>query len=140
MTPRTFLSIILLALVFPAQEIWQLWKHSNREVNWWLSLDYPLSIQWYFKFFGLHLAEILKSTVIYRITYKIQALRMAAIVVLIYSLVDFVFFFINFNRAEYALIYATVGSVSMVVIYWRNISKSLKNILHPQKSFIASNR
>jgi hypothetical protein len=86
MTPRTFLSVFLLALIFPAREIWQLWKTADREVNWFLIIDYPLSIQWYFKFLGAQISEFLMALVIYRITYKIQALRMAAVVVLIYSL------------------------------------------------------
>jgi len=123
MTPRTAISIILLSLIFPAQEFWQLWRYDNRVVNWWIALDYPLSVQWFLKFAGWHLAEVLKSIVIYRITYKIQALRMAAIVVLTYSLVGFTLFFVNFNRAPYAIVYSTIGVVSMVVVYWRPISR-----------------
>jgi hypothetical protein len=121
MTPRTAMSIFLLALVFPAHEMWQLWKTSNRDVNWWLALDYPLNIQWYMKFLGQHVGDVLKSLVIYRITFQIRALKYAAIVMLIYSFVDLLMFFICFNRASYALIYTTVGMVSMVVISWRMI-------------------
>lgn len=131
MTPRTFISVFLLALIFPAHEMWQLWRGSNREVNWWLLMDYPLSIQWYFKFLGLAVAECLKSIVIYRITYKIQALRMAAIVLLIYSLVDLVMFFVCFNKASYTLIYTTIGMVSLLVIYWRVIHRYIKEtVIH----------
>lgn len=126
MTPRTAMSIFLLALIFPAHEMWQLWKNANYEVNWWLDLNYPLSIQWYMKFLGLHVAECLKSLVIYRITFKIQALRHAAIVVLIYSLVDLLMFFICFNKASYTLIYTMIGTVSLVVINWRMIRKYLQ--------------
>lgn len=133
MTPRTAISIILLALIFPAQEFWQVWKNSDSEVNWWIALDYPLSIQWYFKSMGVCIRNVLYAIVIYRITFKIQALRTASIVVLIYALVELVFFFINFNRASYALIYATIGLVSMVVIYWRVISRSIRHLFHKEK-------
>jgi hypothetical protein len=130
MTPRTFLSIFLLALIFPAREIWQLWKTADREVNWFLIIDYPLSIQWYFKFLGAQISEFLMALVIYRITYKIQALRMAAVVVLIYSLVDLMMFFVCFNKAGYALIYTTIGMVSLLVIYWRVIARLIKEQFH----------
>lgn len=136
MTPRTFLSIFLLSLIFPAQEIWQLWKNDNRNVNWWITLDYPLGVQWYVKFAGSKLSELLKAIVIYRITFKIQSLRMAAIVLLIYTLVDFIMFFICFNQASYTLIYTTVGAVSLVVIYWRGVVKMFHNYLKKQEHAI----
>lgn len=130
MTPRTALSLFLLLLIFPVQEFWQLWKNSNREVNWWITLNYPTSIQWYFKDLGTVLAKLLMAVVIYRITFKIQALRFAAIVVLIYFVVEFVFFFVNYNRAAYALIYSTIAPVSLLVIYWRNISKWFRDLFN----------
>lgn len=129
MTRRTLISIVLLSLIFPVQEVWQLWRNDNRVVNWWVALDYPLSIQWYLKFMGYHVADILKSIVIYRITYKIQSLRNAAIVVLIYSFVDLAFFFVCFNKIPYALILSTVGFVCIVVF---NL-KSIKLIFHSHK-------
>jgi hypothetical protein len=129
MTPRTIFSLFLLALIFPAQEFWQLWKGSNREVNWWIALDYPLSVQWYMKFAGLHMKDILLAIVLYRITYKIQALKMAAIVVLIYTSVDLIMFFVNFNKSPYTLIYATIGLVVMIIFCWKNIRKNLAH--HP---------
>jgi hypothetical protein len=121
MTPRSFYSIVLLALIFPAQEIWQLWRESNQEVNWWVMLDYPLAITWYFKFLGIHIADILKSIVLYRITFKIQSLNKASIVVLIYNFVDLALFFVCFNKAPYALILATVGLVSLIIFNWKNL-------------------
>lgn len=123
MTPRTFLSIVLLGLIFPVQEIWQLWRNSNEVVNWWLAINYPISIQWYFLFLGIHLAHVLLSIVFYRITFKIQALRNAAIVFLIYNLVDLTLFFVCFNQAPYALILSTVALVSLVIIHWKNLLK-----------------
>lgn len=125
MTPRTFVSVFLLALIFPAHEFWQLWRGVNREVNWWMTIDYPIHIQWYFKYLGDHVGECLKAIVIYRITYKIQALRSAAIVVLIYSLLDLVMYVVCFNKASYALIYTTMGMASLIVIYWRVIARTI---------------
>ena len=127
MTPRTFLSIVLLGLIFPVQEFWQLWRNSDKEVNWWIAIDYPLNVQWYLKFAGIHVADILKSIVIYRITYKIQSLRMAAIVVLIYSFIDLTLFIWCFNKAPYALILSTVGLVSLVVFNWKTLSQKIYN-------------
>lgn len=129
MTPKTFWSIVLLSLIFPAQEFWQVWRNDNRDVNWWIALDYPLSIQWYFKDLGNQIAMVLYSFVIYRITYKIQTLRNAAIVVLIYSLTDLAMFFICYNRASAALIYSTVGFVSLIVAS----IKIIKQIFHKNK-------
>jgi hypothetical protein len=130
MTPRTFWSIILLSLIFPAQEIWQVWRYDDRNVNWWVALDYPLSVQWYFKFLGSKVSELLKALVIYRITFKIQALRMAATVVLIYTLVDLMLYFYNFNRAPYALILSTVALVSCFVFCWRITRTYLAHFYH----------
>lgn len=134
MTPKTAWSLFLLALIFPAQEFWQVWRSDNSEVNWWIALDYPLSIQWYFKDMGNCVSKFLMSLVIFRITYKIQAMRNAAIVVLIYSSIELLFFFICYNRAAYALIYATIGLVSLLVIHWgyfkRWIYTSLSNLFH----------
>lgn len=125
MTPRTALSIILLSLIFPAQEIWQLWRESSRNVNWWIALDYPLNIQWYIKMLGELISKCLMALVIYRITFKIEALRKAAIVLLTYTLIELLFFFINFNRTSYALVFSTVGLVVMITIYWRGVKKFL---------------
>lgn len=130
MTPRTFLSIVLLALIFPVQEFWQLWKNDNRNVNWWIALDYPLSIQWYFKMAGLKLSELLKALVIYRITFKIQSLRNASIVLLTYTVVDLAMFFVNFNQSSYTLIYTTVGLVVMIVYNWKSTVKLFKDLIH----------
>lgn len=113
-------------MIFPAQEIWQVWRYDDRNVNWWVALDYPLGIAWYMKFAGLKVAEVLKAIVIYRITFKIQSLRNAAIVVLIYTLIDMAMFFVCFNKASYALIYATVGLAVMVVFNWKAASKLFK--------------
>jgi hypothetical protein len=125
MTPKTIFSIVLLSLIFPVQEFWQLWKDDSSVVNWWIAYDYPLSVQWYLKFLGYHFAELLKAIVIYRITSKIQALRMAAIVLLTYCIVDLLMFFVDFNRAPYALVYSTVGFGVIVIVGWRGIKKSL---------------
>lgn len=125
MTSRTIISIVLLSLIFPAQEIWQLWKNDNSVVNWWIAYDYPLSTQWYIKFLGAHVSELLKAIVIYRITHKIQALRMAAIVLLTYTVVDLLMFFVDFNRASYALVYSTVGFGVILVVGWRGIKKNI---------------
>lgn len=73
----------------------------------------------------MRVSELLTAIVIYRITHKIQALRFAAVVVLIYRAVDLVMFFVDFNRASYALIYSTVAVVGMVIIGWRGIKKSI---------------
>jgi hypothetical protein len=133
MTRRTRISIVLLALTFIAHEIWQVWKGDNREVNWWIANhDYPLSIQWYFKFLGIQVKELLFAIVIYRITYKIQSLRNVAIVVLIYAIVDLAMFFINFNQASYTLIYTTVGVISIIVFEWRQITKPFYKHKHEE--------
>lgn len=134
MTPRTIVSLILLSLIFPAQEFWQLWKNDDRVVNWWIALSYPLSIQWFFKMLGIHISELLKAVVIYRITNKIQALRMAAVVLLIFTVVDLIMFFVAFNKAPYALIYSTTAMVSMLVIGWRVVKRmiSFKHHVHHQ--------
>ena len=123
MTKRTLISIVLLALTFIAHEFWQFWKGDNRVVNWWIANDYPLSIQWYFKFLGIQLKELLFAIVIYRITYKIQSLRNVATVILIYAVVDLVMFFINFNQASYTLIYTTVGVIAIIVFEWKQVLK-----------------
>jgi hypothetical protein len=125
MTSRTIFSIVLLSLIFPAQEIWQLWKGDNSVVNWWIAYDYPLSKQWYIKFMGDHVARTLMAIVIYRITHKIQALRMASIVVLTYAIVDLLMFFVDFNRASYALVYSTVGFGVILIVGWRGIRKTI---------------
>jgi hypothetical protein len=130
MTNRTIISIVLLALIFPAQEIWQLWKNDNSVVNWWIAYDYPLAKQWFLKFAGEHVKMLLMAIVIYRITHKIQALRMASVVLLTYTVVDVIMFFVDFNRAPYALIYSTTGFGVIVIIGWRGIKKSFTKHKH----------
>lgn len=125
MTQRTIFSIVLLSLIFPAQEIWQLWKDDNSVVNWWIAYDYPLAKQWWIKFCGERVSQMILAIVIYRITHKIQALRMAAIVVLTYTAVDLLMFFVDFNRAPYALVYSTVGFCVICIFGWRGIKKSI---------------
>jgi hypothetical protein len=129
MTKRTLISMVLLAFTFFAHEFWQFWKGDNSVVNWWIDNDYPLSIQWYFKFLGIQIKELLFAIVIYRITYKIQSLRNVATVVLIYAIVDLVMFFINFNQASYTLIYTTVGVIAIIVLEWKQVRK----LLHKQQ-------
>jgi hypothetical protein len=125
MTPRTIFSLLLLALIFPAQEFWQAWRGSNREVNWWIALDMKLNIQWYFKFLGIKLSDLLFAIVIFRITDKMRMLRLASIVFVIYAAVNLSFFIINFEHASSALIYTTIGLVSFLVFGWQGIRHAL---------------
>jgi hypothetical protein len=122
MTTRTKISLLLLSLIFPAQEFWQLWDGDNRDVNWWIALDYPYSIQWYMHDMGAKVSNLLYALVIHRISFKIQALKNAATVILIFALFDLLMFFYCNNRASYTLFYTTVGLSFMVsVIFWPEI-------------------
>lgn len=131
MTPRTRLSLYLLALLFFAQEFWQIWKHTNREVNWWIAINYKTSIQWYFKDLGTVIWKVIMAYAYYRVTFKIPALRSAAIVVLIFTLVEFVLFFVCYNRAKYALIYSTIGLVVLLVVNRKYIKEDVLLLLKP---------
>ena len=134
MSPRTRRSLYLLAFLFIAQEFWQIWRGSNREVNWWIALDYKTSIQWYFKDLGTVIWKVVMSYAFYRVTFKIQALRRAAIVVLIYSLVELVLFFWCYNRASYALIYSTIGLVMLLIWNWQFFVEDFKSVFRRKEN------
>jgi len=114
---RTKFTIALIALILPLNEIWQVWKESNAVVNPWLALDYPLAIQWYFKFLGHSVSDVLKAIVVFRLSRMNQTLRLAARVYLIYTVFDLVMFFINFNKINYVLVYTLTGAVALLM-WW----------------------
>lgn len=127
-TIRTRMSMYFIGLIFIVPELWQIWRGSNREVNWWIALDYLISIQWWFKDLGVNVKCLIYAYVIYRITFKIQVLRTVAIIALIYEGVNVLFFFINYCRAPFALVYSMIGLVAMIVINRDVIWEDIKTV------------
>jgi hypothetical protein len=133
MTNRTFISICLLALVLPVNELWHLWNHVSYNVNPWLARDYPLDIQWYVKFLCLNLSDVIKAVVIYRFARLNRPARIVSTAILVYAIIDLIMFFINFNQTDYTIIYSLTGVISILFSYKRKrkMQKEMKQEMLP---------
>lgn len=117
MLSRTFWSITLLALAFFVREAWQFFKWAEININPFIFLrNYPIDLQWYVKFMGIEISQLLLAIVIYRMSWKIEAIKVTAIVFLIYAILDVVLFFACFNKIPYAPFFALSGLVILVVV------------------------
>jgi hypothetical protein len=100
--------------------IWKYWESSDYNYNNWVSgFNYPLHVQWFILFLSWHGRDFLLSYVIFRLTFKIRAIRVAATFNLVYSVMDSVLFFWSFNRGKDNLLvhYTLTVAVSLVIIF-----------------------
>lgn len=130
MTLRTIITIILIGISIPLMIIWKYWEGQMYNVNFWVSgYDFPLNVQWFVLFLSTHGRDLLISYAIYRMSHKIRAVRIMAIVNLVYSVVDTGLFFWSFNRGEDVLLvhYTVTGVVSLLIIMWPKVKQAIKN-------------
>jgi hypothetical protein len=105
-TTRTKFSVFLLSVTLPINEFWQVFKESDKIVNPWFLLDYPLHIHWYLKFLCHNVSALIISLLVYRLSRMNMKLRVAASVYVTYCLFDLIMFFVRFNQVHYATVYA----------------------------------
>lgn len=127
---RTFITIMLIFLSVLAPEAWQLFKGHDYNVNPWLFLNRPLHVQWYFKDLGNSISSLLVSIVIYRMSWKIDSIKKAAILLLIFRIIDLAMFFACDNLANYTLIYLSSFAIALIVYYPKQFWAALKEMPH----------
>lgn len=84
---KTKVTACLIVSFFIVEEIWQILKvtkYKDTIVNWWIFLDYPYSILWFFRDYGCYVSFLLHEIVIYRLTVKIKLLNDLARMYIIY--------------------------------------------------------
>ena len=118
MTTRNKVNIVLTAMLPAIHEFWQIWKGDYREVNWWLALDYPYSIQWYFKDVGEKACLLIMAILVFRFSRMNESFRLAAGSVLFLQIVDFIMFFVNFNRFNYLAVYLPATPIILLISFF----------------------
>jgi hypothetical protein len=122
---------ILMLVTFPIMALWLIWKYDYVFVKWWVFGHNVEYLGWVMFFLCISIVSIIYDTMIYLSSYKIRALHVISIVILVYSIIDLVMFFLFFNRAPYAFVYGLVGVVSMIVINWKTVKR---NLLHQNQN------
>jgi hypothetical protein len=117
MTRRTFITIMMICLILPINELWQIWDGDPRIVSSWLHSDITFNIQWYFKFLFGAIANVLKAGVIVRMSNMNQYLRIASMTYLTYTIMDVFFFLLKYNQFSYVTVYGSLGLVATIIIY-----------------------
>lgn len=139
MTLRSVITGILIWISIPAMIIWKYWEASDYNYNNWVSgFEYPLHIQWFVLFLSWHIRDIFLSYAIFRLTFKVRAIRVAAIFNLVYSVIDFGLFFWSFNRGKDTLLvhYTITVAVSLVIVFSPKIIQLTKEKHHQRKDHI----
>lgn len=129
MTTRNKVNIVLTAILPAIHEVWQIFKNDDRLVNWWLALDYPYSIQWYFKDVGEKLCLLILTILVFRFSRMNESFRLAAGFVLFLQAIDTVMYFVNFNRFNYLVVYLSSTPIILIVAFFKkDISHWLKRM------------
>jgi hypothetical protein len=118
MQKRAFFNLCLLASILVVREIWDLYRDQHYDVNPWIALNYPYSIQWFLKDLGRDVGDILAAIIIYRNSRMQRVYRIGATVFLFFMCLELILFFLNFNQTSYLPIYASLFLVTMAVAYF----------------------
>lgn len=114
------LNIILLALLIPIGEIHKLWIHSNLDVDCFLFKEYMLNIQWVIKDVGSMAQFSIISFIAYRLSlliYNIKPFRSILLALFLFSLVDILFYFLNFKTGYYGICYYSLSFIIIIIKY-----------------------
>lgn len=115
MTRRTYINILLLALILPISELHTLWEGSTAIINPWIHYNYPLGVEWYIKFLSINVSDLLKAIIIFRVSRMNRVFRIAANAFMACTLFDFMIFFVNMQTGKYYIeLYSLVGVITII--------------------------
>lgn len=123
MTKRQKINILLSCLALLTLELWQIWKRpafDHYDVNWFLAVNYPMNIQWYFHDLGTEVTLFLLSLINFRSARLETPWRLTARIVMYVMAVRVVFFFVNYNRFSYLLVYASVALLTLLYSFYKD--------------------
>jgi hypothetical protein len=138
MTTRTAVNAVLVLLIPLIEETHTFFDRSKRMVNWWILLDYPLEIQWYLKFLGVAISNVIIALVLYRCSRLNQTFRLVTGVYLLYRLIDVLMFFLCFNQRHYILVYVFLGFAAGVMHYVQSNYENTRQMFDEIKKRIRS--
>jgi hypothetical protein len=114
--------------MFPLTRLWHAFDATK--ISPWLEkgFNYPVEAYWYFEFLSEHLAWIIFSVLVVRLSKMRPWLEAVAMVWLMYRLFDLGAFLYNFNRSsDYVIAYSFAGLMTAIVYAYRDIVVRLRN-------------
>ena len=120
MTTRTFITILLLAVALPLNELHHIWDDVSYNVSPFWFITYELDVQWFAKFLCDHITDCLIAVALYRVSRMNQQLRIAASVYVFYTVFNLLMFFGWFNKINYLLLYSFFCLIAVVVIFFKS--------------------
>lgn len=113
-------NLLLISILPFLHEFWQLWKGDMRIINPWLALDYPYSIQWFFKDIGEKLSLLALCILVFRFSRMSQPLRIAAWVALMLQISDVILYVVNFNKFNYLIVYLPATPITLILALYKD--------------------
>jgi hypothetical protein len=119
MTKRSMLTVVIMALLIPLNEVHKLWDGVSFNISPFWFTDYTLDIQWFVKFLGDKISWCIAAAVFFRLSRWNKEIRTAAIVFFVYTVIDLLLFFMWFNQKNYLLVYSSFCFITVAIMYWK---------------------